>query len=283
MVVVIRAVAEVVVPNPPRKPVHLANLWKPVSQVVKIPGANFRLDGGTMSEIDKNANDLDVQPTMSLEAVLMIFLASIVGAFAAAVVLPTWLPGLSQSLLGAEPKAYWYLSRTSGIVAYMLLWISTALGIMVTNKMARAWPGGPTAVDIHQYASLLALAIAIFHALILFGDRYMNFSLAQLAIPFATGGRQQTWIGMGQLGFYVMIPVAFSFYARRFMGYRMWRIVHYASFIVYILVTAHGLWSGSDTSTPALMALYSASVLATYFLTMYRIFVSIRQPHRQVG
>ena len=234
-----------------------------------------------MSNLITDENDLELQPVMRLEAVLVIVLAAIVGAFAAAVVLPTWLPGLSQSLIGNEPKAYWYLSRTSGVIAYVLLWFSIALGIMVTNKMARTWPGGPTAVDLHQFASLIAFAIAIFHALILLGDRYVNYTVAQLAIPFATGGRQVLWIGLGQLGLYVMIPVAFSFYARKFMGYKMWRTVHYASFLVYAFVTVHGLWSGSDATTPPMLGLYAVTILATYFLTVYRILVSVRQPRGQ--
>ena len=37
---------------------------------------------------------------------------------------------------GVEPKAYWYLSRSSAIVAYILLWISMVLGLAITNKLA---------------------------------------------------------------------------------------------------------------------------------------------------
>ena len=47
----------------------------------------------------------DIQPAFGLDAVVLIMLATIVGAFAAVVILPAWLPGLSTSLLGAEPKA----------------------------------------------------------------------------------------------------------------------------------------------------------------------------------
>src|SRR5687768_7961167 len=47
-----------------------------------------------------------------------LLLAAVVGAFAAVVVVPRWLPGLSSSLLGPEPKAYWYLARSSALVAF---------------------------------------------------------------------------------------------------------------------------------------------------------------------
>jgi predicted ferric reductase len=220
----------------------------------------------------------DLQSTLGLDAVLLILLATVIGAFAAVVVLPAWLPDLSASLLGDQPKAYWYLARASGVIAYVLVWFSMALGLTIKNKLAQVWPGGPTAVDLHQFASLLALALSIFHGLILLGDRYSNYSLAQILLPFALPGRLSFWFGLGQLGFYLMLPVTFSFYARRFIGFKTWRLIHYASFIVYLFVTAHGLWGGTDTTTPALVGLYGLTILATYFLTVHRIFVSVRSP-----
>lgn len=224
-----------------------------------------------------------IQPTISIDSVLLIMLATIVGAFAAVVVLPTWLPGLSASLLGTEPHAYWYLARTAGVIAYVMLWVSVAFGVTIKNKLAQVWPGGPTAVDLHQFTSLLALSLAVFHALILLGDRYANYSLAQILIPFDLPGKQSVWYGLGQIGIYLMIPVAFSFYTRRFIGFKVWRLIHYASFVVYFLVTMHGLFSGTDASTPGMLGLYALTVLATYFLTIHRILVSVRRPRRQPG
>ncbi len=222
-----------------------------------------------------------VDATLSLDTVLLVLLAAIVGAFAAVVILPTWLPGLSTSLLGAEPKAYWYLARTAGVIAYVLLWISVAMGIAIKNKMARVWPGGPKAVDLHQFASLFALTLSVFHVLILLGDRYVNYTLPQLLVPFSRPDQQPLWVGLGQIGFYLMLPVAFSFYARQYLGYKTWRTLHYASFIVYLLVTVHGLWAGTDSMSPGMLGLYGLTVFATYFLLVYRVLVSVKQPRRQ--
>jgi predicted ferric reductase len=250
--------------------------------------SNLRTNELLHVELKMSANvtsndDLNtIQPTLGLDTVLLILLAAVVGAFAAVVVLPAWLPGLSDSLLSAQPKAYWYLARTAGVVAYVLLWASVALGVAIKNKMAQVWPGGPRAVDLHQFASLFALTVAVFHALILLGDRYANYSIAQILIPFAIPGRLSPWFGVGQLAFYVMLPVAFSFYARRFIGFKVWRLIHYASFVVYLFVTVHSLWSGTDATTPAMLGLYALTILATYFLTVYRILVSVRQPRRRL-
>ena len=73
-------------------------------------------------------------------------------------------------------------------------------------------------------------------------------------------------------------PVAFSFYARRRIGYRAWRLLHHGGFVVYFLATIHGLGAGTDASTPAVVALYGSTSLATYFLTVHRILVSVQRP-----
>ena len=224
----------------------------------------------------------NIEPTLDLISVLVIMLAAMVGAFAAVVILPAWLPGLAKSLLGNEPRAYWYLARTAGVVAYFLLWFSVAMGINITNKLSRIWPGGPTAVDLHQFTSLLALSVTLFHVLILLGDRYANYTMSQLLIPFASGKYQPFWVGLGQLAFYIMLPVTFSFYARKHIGYKVWRMIHYFSFGIYLLVTLHGIFSGTDTTSPGMLGLYGLTLVSIYFLTIFRVLVSIKQPRAKI-
>ena len=220
----------------------------------------------------------DMQPAMALRSVLLLLLAVGAGVFAAVVALPMWLPGLSASLLGPEPKAYWYLSRASAFVAFGLLWLSMLLGLTMTNKLARAWPGGPVAFDLHQHASLLGLAVALFHALILLGDKYSGYTVGQLLAPFGSASYRPLWVGLGQIGFYAMAIVGFSFYARARIGRRSWRLIHFLSFAMYALALLHGLQSGTDSAAPWAMTLYWVSAASVLFLTIYRVLVGLLQP-----
>lgn len=213
-------------------------------------------------------------PAMPLHTLVVMLLAVALGAFAAAIVLPNWLPGLSQSLLGSEPKAYWYLSRASALVAYALLWLSMALGLMITNKLARAWPGGPTAFDLHQFASLIGLAFALFHALILMGDKYINYDLAQVLVPFNSAGYKPVWVGLGQIGFYLLAIVGLSFYVRKRLTQRRWRLIHYLSFLTFALALLHGIFAGSDTATLVVRIFYWGTGAALLFLLVYRILIT---------
>ena len=219
-----------------------------------------------------------LKPVFRPVTILLILLSIIAGSVLAAVVLPAWLPGLSQSLLGSAPKAFWYLSRSSAIAAYGLLWLSMVFGLIITNRMARLWPGGPTAFDLHQFTSLLGLAFAFFHAFILLGDKFINYTPAQLLVPFASVNYKPFWVGIGQLGFYLWIIVAFSFYVRKQIGTRTWRLIHYGSFLLFAFALLHGILSGTDTTTAWAANMYWISGGVLLFLFVYRLLVITFSP-----
>ena len=152
---------------------------------------------------------LDTAPWLGVFLMAMGLFSGAVGK-SAQLPLQTWLPAINQSLFGVQPKAYWDLARSSGIAAYLLMWLSVAFGLIITNRMARIWPGGPTAFDLHQFSSLLGMGFAVFHGLILLGDQYINFTLPQILIPFASVNYKTIWVGLGQLAFYALIPVTFT-------------------------------------------------------------------------
>lgn len=231
--------------------------------------------------VSSQTSDLDtLPPAMALQTVVLLLTAVVVGAVAGAVALPQWAPALSDSLLGTAPKAYWYLSRASAIVAFVLLWMSIVLGLTLTNRTARIWPGGPVVFDLHQHTSLLALIVAFFHGLILMGDRYIAVTLTTVLTPFASADYRPFWVGLGQIGFYLLGIVGLSFYARRWMGARLWRVVHYLSFGVFILALIHGIVSGTDTSSVGVAAMYWIATGSVVFLTLHRVLVSGGQPAR---
>jgi predicted ferric reductase len=150
-----------------------------------------------------------------------------------------------------------------------------ALGLTITNKMARLWPGAPAAFAIHEYVSLLGLAFAVFHAIVILGDHYINFTLLQLLVPFSTKDYRPFWIGMGQIAFYTWAIIAATFYIRPLIGQKSWRFLHYGSFGMYLLGIFHGIFSGTDTSTGWAQNYYWYSAGILVFLLMYRILVVV--------
>lgn len=227
---------------------------------------------GEMRHNDQSDEIEEVLLQVAPVGVLLLTLLVLGAATVLSVIIwPEWPAALATSLSGVEPKAYWYLSRSSAVVAYVLLWASMATGIAITNKMLRVWPGGPTLAALHEWASLLGLVLAMFHALILLGDHYIQYTLDQILIPFASTNYRPLWVGFGQIAMYVLIPVTLSFYVRRWISYKLWRAIHYFSFAVFLLALVHGLMSGTESSLAWVRDMYWASGISLLGLLGYRI------------
>lgn len=212
---------------------------------------------------------------------LGILLAVGIGVLAAVVVLPLWAPKLAGTLLGNSPKAYWYLSRGLALVAMGLLWISMVLGLLISDKLSKSWPGAAAAFAVHEFVSLLGIAFAIFHALVLLGDRFIGYSLVQILVPFASTNYRPIWVGLGQICLYAWILISASFYVRKRIGPNTWKLIHFASFSTFVIAVFHGIASGTDTAAPWGQAYYWFMASTLIFLTVYRVAAAIAGPERR--
>ncbi len=202
---------------------------------------------------------------------LLWFIALIAVALLILPILPALVANFMYSFSGDAPKIYWYLSRASGIVSYTILWVSMALGLGITNKMARLWPGAPSAFAIHQYTSLLGLAFAVYHGLVLMGDHFVDFSLPYLIVPFSIA-YETFWVGLGQLCFYIWLLVVMSFYIRQRIGQKTWRMIHYVNFVIYGMAFLHGIRSGSDSDIQWIAWYFWLSGATLLLLLAHRIY-----------
>jgi predicted ferric reductase len=220
-------------------------------------------------------SNVDLPDGTAGQDILITILVFLAGVFMVVNLLPLWLPGLAFSVSGTEPKFYWFLSRGSAIAAYWILWLSMAMGIAITNKMAKIWPGISLTYEIHQFTSILGLGFALFHALILIGDRYIAYNIFQVLVPFASQNYRPTWVGLGQLGFYSWAVVTLSFYVRKQIHQKTWRSIHYLSYASFLGVMLHGIFSGTDSSALWIQILYWLSAAGLLFLTIYRIILPL--------
>jgi predicted ferric reductase len=184
---------------------------------------------------------------------------------------PVWLPALSTFLSGAAPHTYWYVSRASGFVAFGLLWVSMLAGLGITSRLARFWPGMPGSFELHRFTALLGIGFALMHVLVLLGDAYMNYTLAQLLVPFMGSSYKPEWVGFGQIAFYLLLLVSYTFYIRDRIGVYAWRLIHMLSFALFVMSLVHGLYSGTDSPTLLAQALYWTSALTVLGGSIYRV------------
>lgn len=221
-----------------------------------------------------NHENETTSPVASLQVLLLGLLAIVLGTLLASIAIPKWLPALSASVLGESPKFYWYLARATAMVGFILLWLSMVFGTIITNRVARLWPGGPVAYDLHQYFSLLGLGFALFHALILTGDRFIKANALQVMVPFSYQNYMPLWVGLGQLAFYAWAILVGSFYIRKRIGNKAWRTIHLLSYLTFALVMVHGIVSGTDSHTAWASIMYWSTGGSLLVLLFYRILIS---------
>ena len=175
---------------------------------------------------------------------------------------------LISTLPATSDKAFWFISRSSGVLAYLLLTFGMLWGLVQSGAILRPTIPPLLALGLHSFLNWGGLALGALHGLILLGDSYIKMTLADVIIPFI-GPYEPLAVGLGVVGFYLMFLLSSSFYARKWLGQKNFRKLHYASYPTYLLVTWHSLGAGSDNSV--LWPLYVASLSAVILLTVWRI------------
>lgn len=205
-------------------------------------------------------------------AISGVVLGSLVGLSLAAA---GFIAGVGASGLAGETTSFWYLSRAAGLVAYTLLWGSVVWGLLLSSKISQGTLRPALVLDAHQFLSNVAIGFAAFHGLVLMGDRYLSFPLQAVLVPFASSYKPAL-VAAGQIGLWLSLLLSISFVLRRRLGQRLWRRLHYLSFVVYWAALLHSVLIGSDSGAPWLQALYLGTAGAVLFLTSYRI-LAVRQ------
>ena len=179
-------------------------------------------------------------------------------------------------------QSMWYLTRAAGMVAYLLLWLSTCWGLAISGKtFDPAMPRGFT-FDAHEYLSLLSLGFTALHGGVLLADRYLPFTLTQLLVPFAAPYRP-VWVGFGVIGLYLSLLVTVTFYLRRWIGASAFRWIHLLSYLGFGAVVLHSWFAGTDTALAATRGIYIGSVLVVVFLTVHRVTAAMIGKVRPAG
>ena len=149
-------------------------------------------------------------------------------------------------LAATNSKAMWYLTRGTGIVSLVLLTLTVALGVAeVARFTSPRWPRFVLAA-IHKNASLLAVSFLAVHIITAVADSFAPISLVDAFIPFV-GRYRPIWLGLGTVAFDLLIALVVTSLVRERIGYRVWRVVHWAAYACWPVALMHGLGTGSDT------------------------------------
>jgi sulfoxide reductase heme-binding subunit YedZ len=161
---------------------------------------------------------------------------------------------MAPVLASSGPSLYWYLTRSTGMVALLLLTIALAVGVADVRRFSsERWPR--FVVDsMHRSISLLAVVFLVLHILTSVLDSFAPISLLDSVIPFV-GSYRPFWLGLGAASFDLLLAVTITSLLRRRLGFAAWRVTHWLAYACWPLALLHGLGTGSDVKSTWMLAL----------------------------
>jgi predicted ferric reductase len=174
-----------------------------------------------------------------------------------------------------DTKTWWWLARSSGMVAWALVTASIVWGLTLSTRLIRRRGTPAWLLDLHRYLGTLSLVFTAIHLIGLWADSFVTFGARELFIPFASEWRTRAVV-WGILALYLLIAIEITSWVMRWLPRRFWHSIHLSSFVLFASVTAHGFLAGTDRSNLALqwVALTGCSLVG--FLAAFRLFAPRR-------
>lgn len=176
----------------------------------------------------------------------------------------------------SELFSVWITTRAGGLTSYLLLFVSTAAGLLMSGKLSGR-KSQAAILAVHQWAGWFGFLFGLMHGMVLLFDRYVGYSAVELAVPFASDDHR--WLnGIGTLSLYISAILIASSDLMKRLGRRLWRAIHFLAFAGYGMALAHGILLGTDTRNAGIAAMYATTGLIVVGLLVYRIYSAMRKP-----
>lgn len=172
---------------------------------------------------------------------------------------------------------WWYLTRSTGIVATVLAVAALVWGFFFSSRNTGTRRRPNWWLDLHNYLGGLSLVFIGAHIGAAYLDKNSSIGILQVIVPGS--GTVARWaIGWGAIATYAFAATVFSSWPKRRFPRKVWRIVHLSSVGAVALTMVHALQAGSDGTTAWLRAVVVVSVaFAVYALSVRLIDVVARR------
>lgn len=173
-------------------------------------------------------------------------------------------------------QVWWYLARSSGIVALVLLLLSLVWGILLATRILRPDDRPAWLLDLHRWFGSLAVIMTVLHLAGLVLDGYVDFGLAEIFVPGASSYRPLA-VAFGIVGMYSLVAVQISSYFRRRLPRVVWQRIHMLSYLMLWASAMHAGMAGTDVGSAAYQMLAFTLSAAGIGIVLVRILVPRRR------
>ena len=164
----------------------------------------------------------------------------------------------------------WYISRSTGIVALLLMTAVMLIGILVSRN--GKLPGLPrfAAAGLHRNLSLVALAFVALHVLTAIADSFVSIPLTAVIIPL-TSGYERLALSLGAVSLDLTLAIIVTSLIRERISPKAWRVVHLLAYLSWPVAWLHSITASKDLRSGWLFTLAIAALLAVVAATGWRL------------
>lgn len=167
-------------------------------------------------------------------------------------------------------QLWWFTARSTGIIAYVLLTIGITTGLLVASGLLRSRVRADWLLDWHRFLGGLATTFTLGHLLALWLDDVVEFDVLQLLVPL-TAEYRPVAVAWGIGAWWLLVAVEVTSLLRDRVPTRLWRLVHWASYPVFVLATVHLVTAGTDARHVGVLVLVGAAVAVVVVTVLTRV------------
>ena len=171
-------------------------------------------------------------------------------------------------------ETWWYLARSSGIVAMILSGLSVLWGLSASGRFLKQRFTKASLVDTHKVLGAAALIFTCGHIASIIMNAHQGFTVADAFIPFRSPFSANA-IAWGICAFYLLIAVEVSSLYMKHIPRRLWKGIHLSSYVVFFAGIMHGAGAGTDAGEPAYVAGAVLFTAVISVMTVLRILKSV--------
>lgn len=144
-----------------------------------------------------------------------------------------------------EGPLLWYLNRSSGVVALVLLTLATLLGVLALGGRPGSRVPRFVVQSVHRNVALIAVVTVVVHVVTAVVDEFVEIRWWHAVVPF-TGGYERIWLGLGATALDLLLVVTVSSLLRHRLRRRTWYSLHQAVYLLWLASVLHGAGMGTD-------------------------------------
>lgn len=175
-----------------------------------------------------------------------------------------------------DPHFWWYVTRASAVLAWVVMTAAVLWGIVLSTRVFRGADNPAWLQDLHRYLGGTALVLTLFHMVSLTLDPWLAMPLEHLFVPLVSEYRPVP-VALGILAFYVLSAVQLTSLMMKRLPRRLWKAVHYLSYVAVLAVAVHGAYAGTDAGAAWYQGVATVIVTASVLALIVRIVMARRR------